>query len=173
MDTKAVGERIRHERKSMGVTQEQLANHIGVSLMSIRRYESGNRVVPMDILEKIAEALRATVPYLKYGDMTSAYAPRDDGYIKELLDPGVKSSADLSDNRLREFLDNIPGGFDSFKNEIIKNASPAQKIISLLNILNQEGQQKAVERVEELTEIPKYQKAEAVTTPVDTPDGKK
>lgn len=34
----------------------------------------------------------------------------------------------------------------------------AKYLISAFELLNEEGQQKAVERVEELTEIPKYQK---------------
>ena len=33
-----------------------------------------------------------------------------------------------------------------------------EKLMEYFSLLNQDGQEKAVERVEELTEIPKYQK---------------
>ena len=39
------GELIKKYRKQAGLTQEQLAKKIGVSLMSVRRYESNERVV--------------------------------------------------------------------------------------------------------------------------------
>lgn len=51
------GELIKKYRKQAGLTQEQLAKKIGVSLMSVRRYESNERVVTEEILQKIAAVL--------------------------------------------------------------------------------------------------------------------
>ncbi len=51
------GELIKKYRKQAGLTQEQLAKKIGVSLMSVRRYESNERVVTEEILQKIAVVL--------------------------------------------------------------------------------------------------------------------
>lgn len=57
MDMKAIGEQIRQHRKIKGLTQEELAKESGLSTMSIRRYESGERIAPQDNLVKIAKAL--------------------------------------------------------------------------------------------------------------------
>lgn len=42
--------------------------------------------------------------------------------------------------------------------EKILLTEPVKKLTPLLDQLNKEGQKKAIERVEELTEIPKYQR---------------
>ncbi len=52
-----IGEKIRKHRKIKGLTQEELAEKSDLSTMSIRRYESGERVPPQDTLLKIAKAL--------------------------------------------------------------------------------------------------------------------
>lgn len=57
MDMKAIGEQIRQHRKVRGLTQEELAKESGLSTMSIRRYESGERIAPQSNLIKIAKAL--------------------------------------------------------------------------------------------------------------------
>lgn len=61
-----IGERIKLKRKMAGLTQEQLANKVGISMMSIRRYESGERLVTDETLQKIAAALN--VPPLYFLD---------------------------------------------------------------------------------------------------------
>lgn len=57
MNMKVIGEKIRQHRKIKGLTQEELAKESGLSTMSIRRYESGERIAPQDTLIKIARAL--------------------------------------------------------------------------------------------------------------------
>ncbi len=57
MDMKAIGEQIRQHRKIKGLTQEELAKLSDLSTMSIRRYESGERIAPQEALIKIAKAL--------------------------------------------------------------------------------------------------------------------
>lgn len=49
---------IKESRKKAGLTQEQLANDAGVSLMSIRRYETGERSPNIETLKKIQDAIR-------------------------------------------------------------------------------------------------------------------
>lgn len=57
MDMKIIGEQIRQHRKIKGLTQEELAKASDLSTMSIRRYESGDRIAPQEALIKIAKAL--------------------------------------------------------------------------------------------------------------------
>ena len=51
---------IKNLRKSKGITQEQLADSIGVSLMTVRRWEWGNTAPNSNMLKKLAEVLNTT-----------------------------------------------------------------------------------------------------------------
>ena len=53
----AIGWKIQAHRKLKGLTQAELAAASGLSEMSIRRYESGDRLPPISVAKKIAEAL--------------------------------------------------------------------------------------------------------------------
>lgn len=56
-DMEMLGENIRHLRKVRGLTQEELAKKTGLSTMSIRRYENGERIVTERAMARIADAL--------------------------------------------------------------------------------------------------------------------
>lgn len=55
------GQRLKKIRKSKNLTQKQLANKVGISLMSIQRYERDERQPTVEILEKICDALDISV----------------------------------------------------------------------------------------------------------------
>lgn len=57
VDAQETGRYIRQYRKVAGLTQEELAQKVGISTMSIRRYESGERIASRDMLHAIAAAL--------------------------------------------------------------------------------------------------------------------
>ncbi|MDY3366484.1 helix-turn-helix transcriptional regulator [Zhenhengia yiwuensis] len=54
---KEIGSRIKHFRFKNKMTQQQLANKIGKSINSIKKYESGFTTVPTDVLRSIAATL--------------------------------------------------------------------------------------------------------------------
>ncbi|MGL6121661.1 MAG: helix-turn-helix domain-containing protein [Shewanella sp.] len=56
-----LNEIVRRVRESKVLTQENLAEEIGVHVTTMNRYESRGAKIPMDKLEKIAEALKITV----------------------------------------------------------------------------------------------------------------
>lgn len=58
-DMKMLGTNIRKVRKFRGLTQEELARKAKLSTMSIRRYESGERIVTEKVMYQIAKALDA------------------------------------------------------------------------------------------------------------------
>lgn len=66
MDFKAIGTRIRQRRKVEGLTQEELAQKAGLSTMSIRRYEAGERIIPKEAIQSIATSL-GTEPFTLVG----------------------------------------------------------------------------------------------------------
>lgn len=59
-----IGERIKSLRKDNNLTQKKLADLTGLSEISIRKYENGERNPKFDTLEKISQALNVQVDYL-------------------------------------------------------------------------------------------------------------
>lgn len=59
-----VGEKIKQYRKLRKLTQKALAEKSGISEISIRKYEAGERIPKQDQLRKMAEALEIGENYL-------------------------------------------------------------------------------------------------------------
>ena len=58
-----VGIEIKNARKKANLTQAELAEKSGLSLMSVRRYESGEREPTLSQIQDIAAALRVPTAY--------------------------------------------------------------------------------------------------------------
>ena len=56
-ERKRIGERIREERKKKGITQEMLAQKVGMQRTHISRIEQGKCSTGFDLLQRIAEVL--------------------------------------------------------------------------------------------------------------------
>jgi transcriptional regulator with XRE-family HTH domain len=61
---RAIGARLRARRKSMKLSQTELANRIGVSFQQVQKYERGANRVAGSTLVAIAAALEVTVGWL-------------------------------------------------------------------------------------------------------------
>lgn len=61
---KALGARIASARKAQNLTQQQLADLIGIAQQTLAHYESGDRCFPASMLPRLAEKLDATVDEL-------------------------------------------------------------------------------------------------------------
>ncbi len=58
-----VGKRIRHRRWMVGMTQQQLADKVGIKFQQIQKYETGMNRVSASRLWDIAEALGVTIAF--------------------------------------------------------------------------------------------------------------
>ena len=56
--------RIKRLRESRNISQEKLAEKIGISKSAISMYEQGGRIAPMKIQEKIADFFGVSLDYL-------------------------------------------------------------------------------------------------------------
>ena len=74
-----VGERIRLKRKSMGLSQEELAERMHVTAALISNYENDKVDIKSSVMRELAENLNTSVAYLIDGD------PEIDTDIKNLI----------------------------------------------------------------------------------------
>ena len=64
---KAFGKRVADVRKSRGVTQQELAENIGMSVVAIAYIETGKRWARLGTLSKIATSLKVDIKDLFQG----------------------------------------------------------------------------------------------------------
>ena len=55
MNQRKTGEFLKHLRKSKGITQEQLAEHLYISSRTVSRWETGNNMPDVDMLIELAD----------------------------------------------------------------------------------------------------------------------
>ena len=109
------GNALRNARKEAKLTQAEFANLLGISLMSLQRYEQGSRRPSAEMLERIRQ----------------------------------KSGIDLS----RSWLDDFQM---SLKDEPLSRA--AAESLSIIQDLNQEGQDAALYILRMISKIPEFRK---------------
>ena len=64
-----IGERIRDARKAANMSQTELADRLNKSLRTIQKYESGDILPPLDVIDAIAEVLDTTTAhFIGYGN---------------------------------------------------------------------------------------------------------
>lgn len=88
-----VGKRIRHRRWMVGMTQQQLAEKVGIKFQQIQKYETGSNRVSASRLWNIAESLNVEVSFFfeglsgdEDGGGTAKIAPSDLIADKEAMD---------------------------------------------------------------------------------------
>lgn len=70
-----VGKRVRHRRWMIGMTQQQLAEKVGIKFQQIQKYETGANRISASRLWDIAEALDVPVSFFFEGLEESAKSP--------------------------------------------------------------------------------------------------
>ena len=71
MDTKNFSERLKALRKQAGYSQESLSEVLGLSFMTVRRWETGKVTPRMDEIKRIAQALNVSEDELLNGKPSS------------------------------------------------------------------------------------------------------
>ena len=82
-----VGKRIRHRRWMVGMTQQQLAEKVGIKFQQIQKYETGMNRVSASRLWDIAESLSVPVSFFFEGlnDNSAQDVGRDNGLPGDIL----------------------------------------------------------------------------------------
>ena len=89
-----VGKRVRHRRWMVGMTQQQLAEKVGIKFQQIQKYETGTNRISASRLWDIAEALNVPVEFFFEG-------LRDSGKREEI--PGLPGDL-MSDREALELV---------------------------------------------------------------------
>ncbi len=105
-----VGKRIRHRRWLVGMTQQQLAEQVGIKFQQIQKYETGANRVSASRLWDIAEALDVSVSFFFEGigetkdESEKSAVPSDLMGDKEALDL-VRSYYAIPENQRRRLFE--------------------------------------------------------------------
>lgn len=126
-----VARNIKEARKKKKLTQQQLANIIGKHESSIRKYEKGLTDIPNEVIQQIATALDTSPAELLSVNEWNAK-----------FNPGGKLSKEV------QTIEQIQSVF----------GENAVKLLETFNKLNELGRVKALSELEDLIEVPKYQK---------------
>ena len=137
-ENNSLGKRIKDIRKSLNLTQSEFAKKLGVTSMTISRYENGFREPNLNMLEKISLFFDVDL-YFFFQTVTDSLKEWNDYQNKEA------------------HIDSITLGYIAEKESEFKFTNPEiEKLVNIADQLNAEGKKEAVKRVEELTYIPKY-----------------
>lgn len=159
-----IGERIKKNRIRKGLTQKQLAEMSDVSEISIRKYESGDRIPKTNTLRKISFALGLKLSDLDKQMLLDEYFQVHSELEKErheLLD--AENTTGITNNKA---LNEINKESTDVLYEIINLKRDThdsrieryytETVLSFFNKLNDKGKRKAISNIEDLTKISEY-----------------
>ena len=158
MNEDITGKLIRNSRKKKGLSQEQLAKLVNLSTMSIRRYESGERIIPDDKLQAIVAVLGDS-----FYDSLNQYIDETPVRIAKKMEAWEqqwRQQKDVEETSFRhkvieEIREDIAAFIDS-ENGI--------QIILTYFALNEKGQHEAVKRLYELTRLDEFKRTDEKDT---------
>ena len=140
MNYEMLGQNVQAIRKLKGLTQQELADQIGINLQSLSKIERGVNYPTFDTLEKIIEALEITPNELLSGELTST--AHMESAIMDFLKKEERLNVELAhgqyDNPLDENewieyeLDKLRGYISDYINAEKRTASdlyPVKKLI--------------------------------------------
>ena len=155
-----VCERIDSIIQERGISRRLLAIGAGISPSTLQSAMQRNKDISLDLLVPIAQFLKLSVGYLK----------GEDEFIPFHYD-GMGNVYDECGNNITDYFIEGFTGYEDRYTAISKNPEfleikkhlqdehgQIEKLLKDYFSLNDEGKNKAVERVEELTEIPRYKK---------------
>ncbi len=95
---KTIGNNIRNLRNHTSMTQEQLANYLGVSVPTISLYESGTRTVPLESLVVLSRIFNISIDNLL--TVSTFDMPKDNEVYFEHLTPSASTFITSGKTRL-------------------------------------------------------------------------
>ena len=142
-----IGENIRRLRKESGLTQRQLAKAVGVNEVTLRGYEAGKYKPKMVTIWNLMHALNCS-----FNDIVDAEN------FNELFQGSIQTTAETLNFMAKDSNQAMAESIKDVAGAIAAMAKDEEELLSDYHNLNNYGKKEARKRVNELTEIPKYQK---------------
>ena len=99
MNLEEIGSRIKAYRKSLGISQEKLAEMVFVSPHYIYEIERGMKAMSLETLIRLSEALGLSTDFILFGDKA-----RDTADISELLNSMTEAQRARAESAFRALL---------------------------------------------------------------------
>ena len=135
------GDLIKKARINAGMTQAELAERLGITPQAVSQYERGIKNPKLETVRRISEALGVLVPDL-YPEGMQAMPILD--WMESKGIPIVSGPGESY--------------WESLKQTKAEQNSKEEQLLNHFRTLNENGQTVAVERVQELAQIPAYQR---------------
>lgn len=94
---KEIGERVCSRRKTLGYTQEQLAEKINVSIQMISNLELGKKAIRPENIVKLCSALEISTDYLLTGNISNDKISKLSDKLTQLSPEALKTIEQLLD----------------------------------------------------------------------------
>jgi len=111
--SKEIGDKIKTRRRKLGISQEELAEILGVTYQQVQRYENGTNKLNVENIQTVANAINVPVSYFFEGEKPSTIAERPVFYLS------------ANENRLLRYFRKIKS--NASKNTVIQVARIAAK----------------------------------------------
>jgi len=105
MDYKLLGQNIKNERKKQKLTQEQLSENVGISVVFLSQIENDKGIPSLETIFKIASCLGTTIDSLLSSD--SKNIKKDELQIASLLKDRTDKEKFFIVKTIRYLLENI------------------------------------------------------------------
>lgn len=147
--------KIRDYRKAAHVTQEELAKALGINRATLSKYENGQITPPLEQINNIAVLLNVRLTDLLPPELSEKFFKLED-VAYDVKDFIIEHAYDFEEYKSAHDTPIPEIQYSLLCSEIERNQM--EKIEKAFKELNEAGKLKAVERIEELTEIPKFQR---------------
>ncbi len=117
MDQVKIGKFIAKTRKEKNMTQEQLAQRLGVNSRTISRWENGNYMPDLSLLNPLSKILDISINELLYGEKI------EKNNYQEIFEENVVNTIDYSNNKVVKYINTISALFIVFGLVIVLTAS--------------------------------------------------
>ena len=155
------GDLIKQARLKAGMTQAELAKKLSVTPQAISQYERNLKKPKLETVVRLAEALGVCVPDL-YPEGTQSLP---------ILEWMESRSIPIVSGPPAGYWDQLQDKKEASKNRQCPSSYEHlnKQLLELMDKLNSSGKMVALERLEELAQIPKYQRQPAPAAPQEPP----